>query len=341
LILGWSKEIAGPLSNILSTVTVLLIGLGLAIGIGSAIASVRSARVSMTPTLAVAILFCVPAFELTMLGMGYNARHRLAMVPALFVLAGLGFAGVVNVFEPAKQRIGPWLIVPLVAMLAVRAADSALIEKISRSEGEWTIDYERRQVIAEDLALRLGMPPDLYATRTFWWWMGWAIDPAIYSETYRRVVAAHGPRTSRLTPDQYVVVTEGAELPPFLQRILDREETHPGPGMHIHVARLKKTTPIVEPSGNADTGVRLQPFLEQVDQLRSQPQGVARVGHEQLGSGRRDLFLISLANGRIKLIVTIEQTRCKSARGYAGASTHRRSTVITGRPRRFGVRGSF
>src|SRR6266849_3795060 len=100
----------------------LMIGLGCVIGLGSVAASTRSAR--MTPALAAAVLFFVPAFELTLLGMGYNTRHTLAMVPGLFMLAGLGFAGLVNVIAAERRCLGTWLIVPLLAVLCVRAANS-------------------------------------------------------------------------------------------------------------------------------------------------------------------------------------------------------------------------
>src|SRR5262249_60757234 len=111
LIFGWSRELSGPLSTALSTFTTLLIGLGIAIGIGSVAQTTRVAR--MTPALAATVLFCVAAFELTVLGMGYNTRHTLAMVPPLFILAGFGFAGVVNLVAPAKHSPRPCLTLPL------------------------------------------------------------------------------------------------------------------------------------------------------------------------------------------------------------------------------------
>ncbi len=197
LVFGWSQEISGPLSNILSTLTTLMIALGIAVGLGSVAGSARSGRI--TPARAATVLFCIPAFELTVLGMGYNTRHTLAMVPALFILAGFGFAGVMNVVGPAKQWLGTWLILPLLMVLGVRAANSAAIEKISRSEGEWAIDYRSRETIAKDLAGRLGMPPQVYARKTYWWWVGWSIDLEAYADVYRRSVASLGARKSSLT----------------------------------------------------------------------------------------------------------------------------------------------
>jgi hypothetical protein len=303
LVLGWSQEVSGPLSNILSTLTMLMIALGIAIGLGSVAASTRSTW--MTPALAATVLFCVPAFELTFLGMGYNTRHTLAIVPALFILAGFGFAGAVTVIGPARRWLGTWLIFPLLMVLGIRAANSAAIEKISRSEGEWAVDYRSREAIAKDLAVRLGMTPQVYARRTFWWWVGWSIDPEAYADVYRRSVASLGARKSLLTSDQYVLVTSAAELPPFLQRVFVAEESRLVAEMYVHLARPRNNVAL--PSANADTGVRLHPFLEKVDQLRGQPKGFARIGHAQFGTATRDLFLGTIADGRIKMLISTEQ----------------------------------
>src|SRR5262249_52940720 len=303
LIFSWPREIPGLLSNALSTFTILLIGLGAAIGIGAVAGSAKSNR--MTPALVAAILFAVPAFGLTILGMGYNSRHTLATVPALFMLAGIGFAGTVNVIWPARQDVGMLLIVPLVIVLGWRAEDSAMIERVSRTEGEWAVEYRSREAIAKDLAVRLRMSPEIYEARTFWWWMGWSIDPTIYADIYRRMVPSSEAEKPILTSDQYVLVTGQAELPPFLKNVFDDNESRPVAGMYVHVATTKKN--LAMPSANADTGVRLHPFLEQVDQLPGQPPGFAHIAQEQFGTARRDLFLGTIAEGRIKLLISTEQ----------------------------------
>ena len=64
---------------------------------------------------------------------------------------------------------------------------------------------------------------------------------------------------------------------------------------------------IAAPSGNADSGVRLRPFLEQIDQLRSRVPEFARIGHAPFGTARRDLFLGTMADGRIKILISTEQ----------------------------------
>jgi hypothetical protein len=303
LVAGWVDEGTGPLAKVLSPLTILMIGLGGVIGLGSVAATTRAARV--TPALAAAVLLFVPAFELTLLGMGYNTRHTLAMVPGLFMLAGLGFAGLVNVITPERRWLGTWLIVPLLAVLCVRAANSAEIEKISRSEGEWAIDYRSREAIARYLAVRLGMSPQVYARRIYWWWLGWSIDPEVYADIYRQSVASPGAQKSSLRSDQYVVITSAAELLPFLQRVFVAEDSRPVAEMYVHLARPRDN--VAAPSANADTGVRLHPFLEEVDQLRSQLEEFARIGHAQLGTARRDLFLGTMAEGRIKMVISIEQ----------------------------------
>jgi hypothetical protein len=304
MVFGWARAVSGPLANILSALAMLTIALGIVIGIGSLAAPPKSAR--MPPALAAAVLFCVPAFELTVLGMGYNTRHTLAMVPALFILAGFGFAGLMNVIGPSKRWLGTWLILPLLVLLGVRAGNSLAIEKISRSEGEWAIDYASREAIAMDLILRLGVPPDVYATRTFWWWVGWSIDPGIYADIYRHMALV--PK-SLLTADQYVLVTEAAELPPMLKSVFDPLESRPVDGMFVHVATPNKS--VIPPSANADTGVRLNRFLKQADQFRGRVQGFSRIGNKQIETGRRELFLATIADGRIKLLVTIEQSEAQ------------------------------
>jgi hypothetical protein len=303
LVLGWSREISGPLSNVFSTLTTLLIALGIAIGLGSVAGPARLAR--MTPARGATALFCIPAFELTVLGMGYNTRHTLAMVPALFILAGFGFAGVMNVVGPAKQWLGTWLIFPLLMALGVRAANSVAIERIGRSEGEWAVDYRSRDAIARDMAIRLGASPQVYARRTYWWWVGWSIDPEIYADTYRRSVISPAAQKSPLTSDQYVLVTSAVELPPFLQRVFVAEESRQVAEMYVHLARPRDN--VAAPSANADTGVRLHPFLEKVDQLRGQPEGFARIGHARFGTATRDLFLGTMADSRIKMLITTDQ----------------------------------
>jgi hypothetical protein len=303
LMLGWIDEGNGPLAKLLSALTVLMIGLGCIIGLGSVAANTKYGRI--TPALAATVLVFVPAFELTLLGMGYNTRHTLAMIPGLFMLAGFGFAGVVNVLAPRRLWLGPWLIVPLVAVMFVRAANSADIEKISGLEYEWAIDYQSREAIARYLAVRVGMSPEVYARRTYWWWLGWSIDPEIYADIYRRSVPSPGTQQSVMTADEYVLVTSAVEPPPFLQQAFAVEQTHPVAEMYVHLARPKDN--IASPSANADSGVRLRPFLEQIDQLRSRLQEFARIGHLQLGTARRDLFLGTMADGRIKILISTEQ----------------------------------
>jgi hypothetical protein len=303
LVAGWIDEGNGALARLLSSLTVLMIGLGCVIGLGSAMAKAKAERI--TPALATTVLVFVPAFELTVLGMGYNTRHTLAMIPGLFMLAGFGFAGLVNVLAPGWRWLGPWLTVPLVAVMCVRAANSADIEKVSRSEYEWAIDYPSREAIATYLATRLGMSPEVYATRTYWWWLGWSIDPEVYADIYRRSVPSPRAQESVLAADEYVLVTSAAELPPFLQRAFAVKESRPVAEMYVHLARPKDN--IAAPSANADSGVRLRSFLEQIDQLRSRLQEFARIGHGQFGTARRDLFLGTMADGRIKILISTEQ----------------------------------
>src|SRR5262249_42896056 len=151
------------------------------------------------------------------------------------------------------------------------------------------IDYRSREAIAKYLAEQVGMSPQLYATRTYWWWLGWSIDPEVYADLYRRSVASPETQKSLLAADQYVLVTPAAELPAFLQRAFVVGERRPVAEMYVHLAKPKDN--IAPPSANADTGVRLRPFLEQIDQLRSRPEEFARIGHLQSGTARRDLFL--------------------------------------------------
>jgi hypothetical protein len=308
LVLGWVRQTGGPLSNLLSQLTMLLMGVGLAIGIGSVAASNKSTRGSMTPAFAATILFCAPLFELTALGMGYNSRHTLAIVPAAFMLAGFGFAGLVGMLRPARAWIATAAILPLLAVVGVRAADSADMARIVQSEGEWAIDYKSREAIATDMVVRLGVSPEHYAKRTIWWWVGWSIDPAIYARIFARV-APLGGQKSLLAPDQYLLVTEKSELPPFLATLFDSQNNRPVAGMHLHVATPKPTLAGVLPSSNADTGVRLHPFLQEVDLIRHRQEGIARIAHQELGGTRRDLFLGLMAQGRIKLVVATEQSQ--------------------------------
>jgi hypothetical protein len=303
LVFGWVKGIDGALTHVVSALAKLAIALGLAAGFSSTAASAR--RAQLTPALAAAALFSVPAFELTVLGMGYNTRHTLTVVPGLFIMAGLGFVGVVSAIAPTKRWIGTCLIVPLLTIIGIQASHSAAIEKISKSEGEWAIDYHSRQAIGRDLAVRLGVTPQTYAHRAYWWWVGWSIDADIYSDIYRRSVSYDMAETSSLAPGRYVLVTSAAELPPFLGRLFVSEGSRPVTEMHVHVARPRDH--FAAPSSNVDTGVRLHPFLEAVDQLRGRSQDFARIGHAQVGAARRDLFFGRMAEGRIKVLIATEQ----------------------------------
>ena len=308
LLFGWVRQTGGPFSSVLSQLTMLLMGIGIAIGIGSVAISKQSQGRSMTPAFAATILFCGPLFELTTLGMGYNSRHTLAIVPAAFMLAGFGFAGIVDTLRPARAWIATAAILPLLAVVAVRAADSADMRRIVQSEGEWAVDYKSREAIATDLAVRLGVSPEVYAKRTFWWWVGWSIDPAIYAGIYRRVAGGAAP-TSPLPADHYVLITSANELPPFLKAAFDDKGSHRVGGMYVHVAVPKPKTATVLPSSNADTGVRLHAFLQDVDLVRHRQEGFARIGQQHMGSTRRDLFLAFMAKGRIKLVVATEQSQ--------------------------------
>jgi hypothetical protein len=183
--------------------------------------------------------------------------------------------------------------------------------RIVRSEGEWAIDYRSREAIARDLAVRLGVSPETYARRTFWWWFGWSIDPAIYAGIYRRATAATARPLSALAPDHYVLITEKAELPAFLATLFDGKGSHAVGGMHVHVAAPKPLLSDTLPSANADTGVRLHPFLQEIDLIRQRPEGFARIGRYMAGNAQRDLFLGFMAEGRIKLLLATEQSQVR------------------------------
>ena len=105
--------------------------------------------------------------------------------------------------------------------------------KIAQSEGEWAVDYKSREAIATDLATRLGVSPEVYARRTFWWWVGWSIEPSMYARIYRRVAPAdaQGP----ILPDNhYVLITPEAQLPPFLEVLFQSHGSRPVGTMHVH-----------------------------------------------------------------------------------------------------------
>ena len=308
LIFSWVRQIGGLLSASLSQLTLLLVGFGIAMGIGSALKVRQSGQLEMTPAFAAAILFCLPLAELTILGMGYNSRHTLAVVPGLFMLAGFGFAGLVSLLHPARAWIGTAAALALLLVVGVRAADSTTMAKIAQSEGEWAVDYKSREAIATDLATRLGVSPEVYARRTFWWWVGWSIEPSMYARIYRRVAPADAQRP--ILPDNhYVLITPEAQLPPFLEVLFQSHGSRPVGTMHVHSATPRPQLGKMLPSSNADTGVRLHPFLQEVDLIRHRQEGFVRIGQHRLGSTKRDLFLGLLAQSRIKVLVATEQTQ--------------------------------
>jgi hypothetical protein len=242
---------------------------------------------------------------LTLLGMGYNSRHTITLVPAMLMLAGFGFGAALNLVRPARPWMGMAAIVTLLLLLGLGATSSANMTRIVQSEGEWAVDYESRQKIAADLATRWGLRPEIYAKRSFWWWVGWSIDPAIYAETYRRLVPADAS-TAAWPADQYVLVTAAAELPPFLKAAFEDKESRAAGSMYVHIATPRNRS--ILPSSNAITGVRLSPFMQDVDLLREQKNEFARIGHQQDGRAQRDLFFATVAQGRIKLLLTFERS---------------------------------
>ena len=267
--LAWPQQISGPYSSVSSNLTMLLIGIGLAVGLGSAAARMNSERGRMTPAFAATLLLCVPLFELTAQGLGYNSRHTLSTAPPLFLLAAFGVAAVINSIGATRPWIGMALILPLIGALGLRAANSTTLARVIQSEGEWAVDYRSREAIATDLATRLGLSPGMYPNRTIWWWVGWSIDPAIYRDYYESVVRVPAPG-SVLAADEYVLVTGAAELPPYLASAFDDKEVRPVAGMYVHVATPNQKTAAVFPSSNADTGVRL-PSLSQGRRPRPGP----------------------------------------------------------------------
>jgi hypothetical protein len=48
-----------------------------------------------------------------------------------------------------------------------------------------------------------------------------------------------------------------------------------------------------------------------MDQFRGRFQGFSRIGHEETGTGSRDLFLAMMADGRIKLLVAIDRSEAQ------------------------------
>jgi hypothetical protein len=296
LVFGWLRQVPGLLSEVTSLLSLLMIGLGVALALADAFR-----RAPITPSLAATVLFTAPAFELNVLGMGYNTRHTLTMVPALFILAGFGFAGVLKLLR--LERHAPLLVLPLLAVLALRASNSATMGRIVSSEGEWAVDYNARQAIAVDLIGRLRLSPEAYQSRAYWWWVGWSIDPTVYAELYRRLVGSVAAQPI-IWPDQYVLVTEAADLPPFLKILFEDQGSRQIGGMHVHVAMPRKD--LLPPSSNADTGVRLQPFFQELDTVGDRRQGFSHIGRARAGTAQRDLFLAVMAQGRIKVLITTE-----------------------------------
>lgn len=303
LTMEWLRQLPGLLANPWAHILALMSG----VGIGSAIFWLSGAHGNgrrLTLSIAAAVLCCGPLFCLSALGMGYNSRHTISIVPGLFLLIGVGFGAMTRIFPAAwRGPAGAIAVLGFLAVIGVRLADSPRLAEVTSRQGEWAVDYRQREAIADDLIARLGVTPELYQSRVYWWWIGWSMAPEIFADAYRKF-ANQGRRPERSpAPTDFFLVTN-KDVPLFLRVAFDVHEGSPVGPVYVYRATAKKQFQNPIPSGNSDTGVRLQPFLRQVD-LVSQPQsGFVRLGQTAAPAVKQDLLLGTMADGRIKVLVT-------------------------------------
>jgi hypothetical protein len=256
----------------------------------------------------VALLFlCVPMTILTFMGKGYNTRHTLAVVPAVFILVGLGASVLVRSFR-SRHRIPTIILLVLITVLAMRVGSYKLLERVAKSEGEWAVDFKDRQAIQSHLIETIRLTPSEYSQRAIWWWLGWSIDPAIYARAYDTHVGKGNQVGDRPT-EKYWLITERKDLLPFLDHRFVSDSTEFVGSMYIHSARLRPEFADISPSGNSDTGVRLSEFLREVDLYRASSEGFRSVAEIKTRDHTATAYLGSTSDNRFKILISIIKER--------------------------------
>jgi hypothetical protein len=305
LTLEWLRQFPGLLAEPISRFVVGMVGVGIASAIFAA-AGRADGPARMTLPAAAAALFCFPLLGLTLMGMGYGSRHTISILPGMFLLAGIGFGTATRLLLGSWERASAVIVLLLLATFGWRIMDNDRIAAVTRQQGEWAVDYRQRETIADDLITRLGITPEIYLARVFWWWLGWSMAPEIFGDLYRKRRGEGRLPSGAIAPDDYILITD-RDPPPFLKNAFELMDTRPVGGMYVHQAKAAEKFSQPLPSSNADTGTRLRPFLRAVDRLRPRQAGFGRIGQQQDGAVQRELFLGNLAEGRLKILVTTEE----------------------------------
>lgn len=117
-------------------------------------------------------------------GFGYYPRHTISFAFASFLLPAIFLS---HIFRSVpKSRLIGGLMAGSLALLQVwwTVGQAGYFAEKSMRYGEWAVDFNKQQALMRRLVTAYGVTPEVYGKKVFVWWLGWAVDPALYRKTY-------------------------------------------------------------------------------------------------------------------------------------------------------------
>jgi hypothetical protein len=189
------------------------------------------------------------------------------------------------------------LIVTLAAIWLPTSADRRPIQHTG--SGEWAIDYHLRQRVLDYLISDLGLAPDDYGRKIWWWPWGWiASQPAYAWEASKR--PSHNKQALALADEESVLVLSSTSV---LTSAFNLRLLKDLPPLKIYAAKPKKSQGLARLSSNSPMPTLLNDFDDRLDKLLVND-GTYRL-NEMGGAGNSEAYLIAFNNGRMKLLLRL------------------------------------
>jgi len=285
----------------LAIVRQALVCLALVIGLVASIRSIPAAAPDGTMSVAkvAGIYVTLPLGVLIVSGSGYAPRHMILIIPAAFMLLAIGFDRLIGRDKGLRNALASVFIALVLIDWSTGLFSAKRLKAATEGQGEWARDYENRTAVARYLIDEMGMSPDQYASRAYWWWFGWAMEPEVYRDM--------AGKTEVAKPDKdfdYVLLIDTPEPLPFMDHAFRWEKETTIGDVTILRAWDKAPGAGAEFSSNARTCAHLSSLEQSLDGMRVSD-GVVRATTHDSVTRDGSTYLVGLAGGRIKMLLTI------------------------------------
>lgn len=233
--------------------------------------------------------YAIPIVILAFLGIGQNLRHFILIVPLIFLWVGLGVESMIRFF-PLLGRMFLAAMTLLLVITALRSPQetAALSRRYIR---EWSRPYGERSQIAESIA-RMGVTPEDYRKKVFWFWVGWTMAPELYDRVWRKV----GGDTGKRYQEKEGILVLDTEYWPFMLKNMELEKiADMNAGLTMSRYKMKIDHPLLSNARNVT-------FLNEEERGLEHsfyPEGVHLIEKRVNQNQTIKIFVVSIHGGKI------------------------------------------